>query len=34
MILLQVQGRGSLHAHIILWLHPEDVDSVASEIGP
>lgn len=31
-ILLQVQGRGSLHAHIILWLHPEDVENVASEI--
>lgn len=29
---LQVQGRGSLHAHIVLWLNPEDVAQVASEI--
>jgi ATP-dependent exoDNAse (exonuclease V) alpha subunit len=28
----EVQGRGSLHAHIILWLHPDDVERVASEI--
>lgn len=28
----QVQGRGSLHAHIILWVHDDDIDRVASEI--
>ena len=28
----EVQARGSIHAHIILWLHPEDVESVTSEI--
>ena len=28
----QVQGRGSLHAHIILWLHPDDVSRVQGEI--
>lgn len=30
--MLQVQGRGSLHAHIILWLHDDDVAAVAKEI--
>ena len=28
----EVQQRGSLHAHIILWLHPEDVSRVSAEI--
>jgi hypothetical protein len=28
----EVQGRGSLHAHIVLWLHPDDVQPVSSEI--
>lgn len=32
LIRYECQGRGSLHAHIILWVHPEDVDHVASEI--
>ena len=27
----EVQHRGSLHAHIILWLDPADVERVASE---
>ncbi len=27
----EVQHRGSLHAHIILWLDPADVDCVAAE---
>lgn len=29
---VQVQFRGSLHAHIVLFLHPDDVAHVASEI--
>ena len=28
----RAQHRGSLHAHILLWLDPEDTDRVASEI--
>ena len=28
----EVQGRGSLHAHILLWLEEEDVERVAAEI--
>jgi hypothetical protein len=28
----EVQARGSIHAHIILWLHPDDVETVTSEI--
>ncbi len=28
----EVQGRGSIHAHIILWLHPDDVNNVSDEI--
>lgn len=28
----EVQARGSLHAHIILWLHPDDVAAVSREI--
>ena len=28
----EVQGRGSLHAHIMLWIHPSDVDNVCMEI--
>ena len=28
----EVQARGSIHAHIILWLHPDDVERVSSEI--
>ena len=28
----EVQSWGSVHAHIILWLHPADVESVTSEI--
>lgn len=26
------QQRGSLHAHILLWVHPDDVERVANEI--
>jgi hypothetical protein len=29
----EVQGRGSLHVHMLLWLHPDDIDSVSSEIS-
>ena len=29
---LEVQGRGSLHAHIMLWIHPEDLPWVSQEI--
>ncbi len=28
----EVQGQQSLHAHILLWVHPDDVDRVSSEI--
>ena len=28
----EVQGRDSLHAHIVLWLHLDDVDNITSEI--
>lgn len=28
----EVQHRHSVHAHIILWLHPDDVERVTSEI--
>ena len=28
----EVQGRGSLHAHIMLWIHEDDIDRVCSEI--
>lgn len=28
----EVQERGSLHIHMVLWLHPDDVARVASEI--
>lgn len=28
----EVQARGSLHVHILLWLNPEDVDRVTNEI--
>ena len=28
----EVQGRGSLHAHIMLWIQPSDVDNVCMEI--
>ena len=28
----EVQSRGSVHAHIILWLHPGDVERVTGEI--
>jgi hypothetical protein len=28
----EVQSRHSLHAHILLWVHPDDRDLVASEI--
>ena len=28
----EVQMRGSLHVHILLWLHPDDVDKTTSEI--
>jgi|694.fasta_scaffold106649_8 hypothetical protein len=24
--------RGTLHAHILLWSHPEDIDKVTQEI--
>lgn len=33
MHVLQVQGRGSLHAHIILWVHEDDRARVAAEIS-
>ena len=26
----ECQGRGSLHAHIMLWIHPADVDDISS----
>jgi hypothetical protein len=29
----EVQSRGSLHAHILLWLDDEDVDRVTNEIS-
>ena len=28
----EVQNRGSLHAHIILWVDPKDIERIASEI--
>lgn len=28
----EAQGRGSLHAHIILWVHPEDLPDISKEI--
>lgn len=28
----EVQGRGSLHAHIILWIHPDDLQEVSKDI--
>ena len=28
----ECQGRGSLHAHILLWVHPDDIDRVSKEI--
>lgn len=28
----EVQNRGSLHAHIVLWLHKDDVDRVSDSI--
>eukprot|EP00882_Tetradesmus_deserticola_P001750 GHRQ01001880.1.p1 GENE.GHRQ01001880.1~~GHRQ01001880.1.p1 ORF type:complete len:1314 (+),score=134.67 GHRQ01001880.1:549-3944(+) len=28
----EVQARGSLHAHIMLWVHPDDIEGVANEI--
>jgi len=28
----EVQHRGSLHAHIILWVETDDIDKVAAEI--
>jgi len=32
MIRYEVQGRGSVHAHILLWVHPEDRVRVGSDI--
>jgi hypothetical protein len=32
MIRYKVQHRLSLHAHIIFWLHPEDLASVSNDI--
>jgi hypothetical protein len=29
---LECQGRGSLHAHIMLWVHPDDVERTTNEI--
>ena len=29
---LEFQGRGSVHAHIVLWLHEDDVERVGDEI--
>ena len=29
---LEVQHRGSLHVHVLLWTHPEDIARVANEI--
>eukprot|EP00798_Chlamydomonas_sp_ICE-L_P009807 gene9807-biopygen6985 len=31
-IRFEVQNRGSLHAHIILWVDPKDIERIASEI--
>ena len=31
-IIYEVQGRGSLHAHIMLWIQPNDVDDVCMKI--
>jgi hypothetical protein len=28
----ELQGRHSLHAHIVLWVHPDDIDEIADEI--
>ncbi len=28
----EAQGRGSLHAHILLWLHEDDLERVEHEI--
>jgi hypothetical protein len=28
----EVQARGSLHVHVLLWLHADDVDRVTNEI--
>jgi hypothetical protein len=28
-----IQARGSLHAHIVLWVHPDDEQRVANEIS-
>lgn len=25
----EVQGRGSLHTHVLLWIHPDDVERIA-----
>lgn len=32
MIRFEAQERGSLHAHIVLWLHPNDVESASNQI--
>jgi hypothetical protein len=32
-IMYEEQGRGSLHAHIILWVDPNDVERVTNEIS-
>ena len=29
----EVQGRGSLHTHVLLWIEPEDVDRVSAQIS-
>jgi hypothetical protein len=32
MVRYECQGRGSLHAHILLWVHPDDISRVGDEI--
>ena len=29
---LECQQRGCLHAHILLWVHPDDVEEVTAQI--
>ena len=28
----EAQGRGSLHAHILLWVHPDDIEKIENQI--
>ena len=29
----EVQGRGSLHTHVLFWIHPDDVELISDQIS-